>query len=134
MGVLEEVQDAVLSVVSSAESDLTAEQVCERVLGSSLKDVRVALRNLAQSGDVARTGDKWHSVGAMPLGDPSAHSDYSHEELQQARAAHPGPKSCPSCNKVGGVDAMFGWRRMHPTDKHLVPQSWCIDCRHTSAT
>jgi hypothetical protein len=50
-------------------------------------------------------------------------------EKSEARQKFGFTKQCPNCNATKNIDNEFGWRRMHPSDDEVVPQSYCIDCR-----
>lgn len=125
--------DAVLQVLSTTDEALTTDQICARV-GSSptVRAVRVALRDLAEQGEVTRLGlDTWRGVAlSEPVQEVKTNEGkFTEYELLRARAQHGPTTSCPHCKKVGDIDTRFGWRRLHPEDAEIVPQSWCFECR-----
>lgn len=125
--------DAILQVLSTTEEALTTDQICARV-GSSrpLRDVRVALRDLAEQGEVIRLNpDTWRGRSlSEPTQKPKTHGGkFTEDELRRARTRHGSTRKCPRCNEVGDIDTLFGWRRMRPEDSELEPQSWCLECR-----
>lgn len=124
----EDARDSVLTVLNAADRGLTDEEICSRVKPAlELRQVRVALRELATSRDVMKDQSGcWKAT--VPLAEVSQ-SSFTDAELKRARARYPGPKSCPNCGKTGGVDALFGWRRLEPEDTDIHPHSWCTACR-----
>lgn len=125
--------DAILQVLSTTDETLTTDQICVRI-GSSqpLKDVRVALRDLAGQGEVIRLGpDTWRGRSLLkPTQKPQLHrGKFTEDELRRARARHGPTTRCPRCNKDGDIDTLFRWRRMRPEDSEIEPQSWCLECR-----
>ncbi len=128
--------DAVLEVLSRTEEPLTTDEVFARVgPGRALREVRVALRDLVEQGDVTKLGqDKWQGVGiaARPretVTHEGCSGRFTEDELRRARHRYGATKDCPRCSKTGDIDAQFGWRRMRREDHDIVPQSWCFDCR-----
>jgi hypothetical protein len=125
--------DSILQVLSTTDEALTTDQICARV-GSrrSLRDIRVALRDLAEQGEVLRLDpDTWRGISLLkPAQKPKTHGGkFTEDELRRARARHGPTTRCPHCNKVGDIDTLFGWRRMRPEDSEIEPQSWCFECR-----
>lgn len=125
--------DAILQVLSTTDEVLTTEQICARV-GSiqSVRDIRVALRDLAEQGEVNRLSpNTWRGSSlAKPAQKPKTHEgNFTEDELRRARTRHGPTTRCPHCEKIGDIDTHFGWRRLRPEDSEIVPQSWCFDCR-----
>jgi hypothetical protein len=96
-----------------------------------VRDVRIALRDLAEEAEVLKDASgRWTAVAkAAEVRGPPVH-DFAEAELRRARQRFGTTTTCPSCGKRGDIDRLFGWRRMHPEDADLQPQSWCIQCRH----
>jgi hypothetical protein len=124
----EDERDVVLTVLSSTERALTDAEICSRVKPAlELRQVRIALRDLAASDDVAKDeSGRWKARVPTP---ELRQSSFSEAELKRARARFPGPKSCPECGKMGNIEPLFGWRRLNPEDTDIVPHSWCSACR-----
>lgn len=124
--------DAVLQVLSTTDEALSTDEICARVGVSQVRDVRVALRDLAELGEVSRVGtDYWRGISvAKPVPKPKTHEGkFTEDELRRARARYGLTSICPHCAKTGDTDTLFGWRRMRSDDLDIVPQSWCFDCR-----
>ena len=131
----EDIKDAVLSIVSAADEPLTAEEICDRIRPPpELRDVRIALRDLSSDNEVLKdSSQRWKVTAKAPLVTDAPAHDFTDDELRRARQRHGTISSCPNCRKRGDIDRLFSWRRMHPDDRDLVPQSWCIACRALSS-
>jgi hypothetical protein len=131
----EDVQDAVLSILGAATPPLTAEEICSRMGPSAaLRDVRIALRELSNAGEVLKdASQRWSAVAKAARPHEPPHHDFTDAELGRARQRFGTTSRCPSCGKKGDIDKLFGWRRMHPDDHDLQPQSHCITCRAESS-
>lgn len=125
--------DVILQILSTTDEALTTEQIRARVGSNrSVKDFRIALRDLADQGEVARLGtDTWRGISiSKPAQNLKANEgSFTEDELRHARARYGPTTRCPHCNKVGDIDSLFGWRRMRPEDSEIEPQSWCFKCR-----
>lgn len=124
--------DAVLQVLSTTDEALSTDEICARVGANRVRDVRIALRDLAEQGEVSRIGsDRWRGLSVPePAQKPKPYvGKFTEDELRRARARHGPTARCPHCNKLGDIDSSFGWRRMQREDPDIVPQSWCFDCR-----
>ena len=60
----EEIEDAVLAILSAGTPPLTAEEICSKMQPSpAIRDVRVALRELSSAGEVLKdTSQRWSAV------------------------------------------------------------------------
>src|ERR1700730_4362603 len=60
----EELQDAVLSILSAANAPLTADDICRKMQPTpAVRDVRIALRELSDQGEVLKdASQRWSAV------------------------------------------------------------------------
>jgi hypothetical protein len=131
----EEIEDAVLAILSAGTPPLTAEEICSKMQPSpAIRDVRVALRELSSAGEVLKdTSQRWSAVARAAEPHYPPRHDFTDAELKRARQRFGTMSKCPNCGKQGEIDRLFGWRRMHPDDPDLQPQSHCITCRAESS-
>jgi Ribonuclease R winged-helix domain len=127
----DDVRDAVLSVLCAVDAPLSAEEIRAKLQRHyDIREVRIALRDLAENGDIARHDvNRWSAIAAPPASATAVGHDFTEAELERARQRHGTNGKCPHCGKHGDIDRLFGWRRMRPHDEELQPQSWCIECR-----
>ena len=131
----EELQDSVLSILSAASAPLPVEDICGRMRPTpAVRDVRIAPRELCDQGEALKdASQRWSAVAkTAELHDHAGH-DFTASELQRARQRFGTTTTCPNCGKHGDIDRLFSWRRMHPEDRDLHPQSYCIKCRGESS-
>jgi len=130
----EEDQDAVLCVLCAADQPLSVEEIGARAQPSlEPRQVRIALRELAERGDALKGEDgRWKAPRPPPEAKTRGAQEFTDDELRRAREQHGTVTSCPKCGKQGDIDALFGWRRMKPGRDQIHPQSWCLECRQTS--
>src|SRR6266446_5271205 len=105
----EEIRDAVLSVLSAADSPLTAEQIRLRMQPrSEVREVRIALRDLTEEGEILKhPSGHWSAVVKAPEVRNRRGHDFTEAELQRAREVHGTTTTCPNCGKRGDVDRLF---------------------------
>ena len=127
----EELADLVLSVLSAADSPLSDEDIrLSMQPHPNVREVRIALRHLAEQREVLKNSSgRWLAITKPPEVRAHPRHDFSEAELQRARQVHGTTTSCPNCGKRGDIDRLFGWRRLHPENPDIQPQSWCVQCR-----